>query len=58
MSKSQLEMQHEFASLWLAVQQLGKVDTAKDHALAEIAAEKEQIAREKHARKEAPEAAR
>ena len=48
MSKSQLEMQHEFASLWLAVQQLGKVDTAKDHALAEIAAEKEQIAREKH----------
>lgn len=48
MSKSQLEMQHEFASLWLAVQQLGRVDTAKDQALAEIVAEKEQIVREKH----------
>jgi chromosome segregation ATPase len=48
MSRGQLEMQHEFASMWLSVQQLNKLDAVKDKALADMRMERDRVAQERH----------
>jgi hypothetical protein len=40
---SQSSMQKEFASLWMAVQELNKLDAVKEHALAQVVAEKDHL---------------
>jgi len=47
LSSSKDDMQKEFASLWMAVEQLNKLDASKDKALAEMTAARDTAVREK-----------
>lgn len=46
---AQENMQKEFASLWMAVQELNKLDASKERALAELISDREHAVREKDA---------
>jgi chromosome segregation ATPase len=49
LEKSQENMQREFSSLWLAVQELNKLDSAKERALAELISDRDRLAGERDA---------
>lgn len=48
LEKSQESMQREFSSLWIAVQELNKLDAAKEKALAELISDRDRVVVEKN----------
>ena len=48
LEKSQESMQREFSSLWIAVQELNKLDAAKEKALAELISDRDRAVVEKN----------